>query len=1246
MKARALQLFRLIRGILVTAVVIIIIAAAVVVGVGRLMAPYADHARPHVERLLSERTGQPVSITKVEASWGGLTPVLTLHDLSVGETDEQTVSASRVQVEFGLADLLRPSRNPMWLAFEGMEIMVTQQADGKWTVGMDAPALDRPAEFDLTRINLGNLLLRNSRLQLKPRNHPPREFELPEIRLQTSPGEAALAGRIHPSGVTDQSVELRIVAELQGTTPTSVRAWLAGRDLRLEDWIGRLAENGLSPELKLLSETRLAFRSWLDWEQGKRGRLHGDISLEHWPAATAETAHAETLSLTSRFLLERDRDGIQLSLDQGRLGGRETAIDDLRLATDGEHWAVAADRLELAPLHALLLPWPGLAEWLPEYVSGTIRNLHVAGDRTGNLHAATGHVDALSVAPVKRIPGVNGLYLDIALDGDLAAITLGGEQPVVDWNYMLRAPVVLESLSGRVLLGRDLLIMENISVAHPAADAVADGLITWAGRDLFLDFHIDVPRATPDDPRPFLPAAIIPDTVLDWLDHALTGGERAQAYLQFFGRPRDWPWDPGIGEFVAHIEIEDADLGIHPGWPDAEALQGELTFQGRGMRGRTTRGRISGVSVHDAEVRIDDLKGDPLLILDIDGPGIDAGALAGFLGTIPVAENELASENLTYSGPVDLTLNLELPLSEGNTEHWRMSGKAASEALSVTHAEDLFHLDEVRGSVDFTRARIGPATLAGKLNGANVEIELEGVPGGQSRLTFQGQLSPEELLPPAWRTESPLPATGRSDWWIELVRQDGESRLSGTSDLVGTRLDLPDPLQKPEDTAWNVALDLPVQPAIDRFSFTLGDGVSLSAILGDDGWHWGLGLGGLRAPVPDTEQFIIRGKLNRLDVGGWLRVAGGLSPDPDMAGGTGGRMLLDVNELVMGTRSIGDVTLNLRRESPYWLLDVVGTGANGQLRLPASEHAARVAVGDFQRLHLSGPAEDEADEDDLQDEERRYVMLDPSTLPDLHLLVEDLRLGDLHAGRARVEAHSTRDGLEIETVQAGGDALRLSGRGHWQMLDGEPSSDFDLRLQFLDARQLLQAAGFESTMNARSGELALNAGWPGSPMDFDLRHLTGSLRMDLSDGSLPEARPGLGRVLSLISLSALPRRLQLDFRDVLGAGFAFDSLEGSFDLSDGRAQTDDLKIDSPAANIRITGTADLRRREYDQEILIRPGLGATLPVIGAIAGGPGGAAAGLALQGLFGGSLRDMGEIRYRVTGPWDDPVVEVVKQE
>ena len=59
--------------------------------------------------------------------------------------------------------------------------------------------------------------------------------------------------------------------------------------------------------------------------------------------------------------------------------------------------------------------------------------------------------------------------------------------------------------------------------------------------------------------------------------------------------------------------------------------------------------------------------------------------------------------------------------------------------------------------------------------------------------------------------------------------------------------------------------------------------------------------------------------------------------------------------------------------------------------------------------------------------------------------------------------------------------------------------------------------------------------------------------------------------------------------------------------------------------------------------LVTPHAGATLPLVGALAGGPVGAAAGLVLQGVLGKPLGKAAGSRYQVTGSWDKPQITLI---
>ena len=122
----------------------------------------------------------------------------------------------------------------------------------------------------------------------------------------------------------------------------------------------------------------------------------------------------------------------------------------------------------------------------------------------------------------------------------------------------------------------------------------------------------------------------------------------------------------------------------------------------------------------------------------------------------------------------------------------------------------------------------------------------------------------------------------------------------------------------------------------------------------------------------------------------------------------------------------------------------------------------------------------------------------------------------------------------------------------------------------------------------------------------------------------------------------LPRRLTLDFRDLFQTGMSFDRIEGRFQIADGNAWTENLTVRGPAADILIIGRTGLASRDYDQQVMVAPHVSGVLPVLGGLAAGPVGAAAGFLAQGMVqqGGDIEKTSRVHYSIAGSWEKPVV------
>ncbi len=141
-----------------------------------------------------------------------------------------------------------------------------------------------------------------------------------------------------------------------------------------------------------------------------------------------------------------------------------------------------------------------------------------------------------------------------------------------------------------------------------------------------------------------------------------------------------------------------------------------------------------------------------------------------------------------------------------------------------------------------------------------------------------------------------------------------------------------------------------------------------------------------------------------------------------------------------------------------------------------------------------------------------------------------------------------------------------------------------------------------------------------------------------------EVKEGAGKLLNLFNLNSLQRRLSLDFTDLTKEGFSFDKMKGTFVISDGNAYTEDFVIRGSSAIIEISGRTGLVARDYDQLVIVTPQVSSSLPLAGALAGGPAVGAAVFLAEKLVGKEFNRMAQVRYKVTGSWDKPVYTRLK--
>lgn len=1174
------------------------ILAAVLLTLTRLLLPELEGQRSRVEALASAALGQPVHIRTLSSRLRGISPLVVLEDVELLDVAGEHPVARFREVEVGFAPLLSLRRlRPVISAITvvGADLTLMRQADGALRVQGLAGADDGNAE---AAEGIGRWLLEQGRLALlDSRMHwrdlkTGRSFDVERVDIELLNSDARHQLSVEVTLPPGMGRSLHLALDLEGDVlqpgAWSGRGYMQGKDLRPAPWLEEWGPlGGLT-----LQQGVFDLRVWGEWESGRLTATDvvagvRDLALrgEHGELALAKLAAA------ARW--QRQDQGWELLLGDVSLQQQATdAAEPLqaRLRRDGEAWEVQVSSLRLHDM-ALVAPLLPMAEAQRTMVAamqpqGWVRQLRLAL-AGGELRHAQGILDQASVAPWHALPGFSGLSGRWVWNGDHGRIVVDSRGGTLALPELFRAPLSLQQLQATIGVQRTAagwyLAFDGMRLATPDIQLAADAALTlppdatpyldlrglfWNGRAV----------ATPH----YLPAGIMGNEALAWLDQAFRGGSVTRGGVLFHGPLAAFPFDGGEGRFEVDFGVHDAELFFQTGWPSLRQVDARVRFLNRGMSIEAETGQMYDSRISRAQVGIADLH-HPLLTVQ------GAARLSGDDAIRLLRETPLRRQlgdyvaALRMEGDSDLELEFALPLDNAlaKTQPFRLSGAVTLQDNRLWLAEVL-SIDAIEGRLAFTDSGLQAEALRARMLDEPASITIYGEGRGADARTIvaaRGQLQAAALRR---LHDAPLSArlNGRGTWQATLRVPHGEHR-DGTqlrlhSDLRGIGLDLPHPLGKEADVARTLELVHHFSGA-RRGQLQLAYGESLRALLAlqeDGGLQRGaLHFGAAAARLPSRDELHVSGILRDLELGRW-------------------------GEALRGS----------------------GKGAALPLRLEMEE------------LHLAAA------------EAEGGAAPDWSELPPLDVQINRFGYGALQLEQLAFQLRSNRDSMQLNDLRLTGPGLQLSGQGRWQ-LRPRSYSEAKLVLESPDFGHMLRHLGVASVFTRGKARVEADLNWPAPLSGFNIATLGGTLHGTLEDGLMDEVDPGAGRLLGLLSLQALPRRLVLDFRDMFQKGLAFSRIEGDFSLRAGDAHTSNLVMESAAALIRVEGRTGLVARDYDQRITVVPNLSGTAPVVGALAFGPQVGAVMLLFQRLLKKNVDEAARTEYRVTGSWDQPLIEKVAQ-
>lgn len=931
---------------------------------------------------------------------------------------------------------------------------------------------------------------------------------------------------------------------------------------------------------------------------------------------------------------------------------------------------------------------------------------HVAGlevGQDGGEWYAQSAVEGASVTAWNEIPGGGPIDAWVTYQGHGGTVSfVGDETTAFSIPSVYADPLDLSHASGRV--GFDVtrqgavISGEDLEAGWRGASAEGRfGLTLYNAQDKPGTFLLDLSFADADARNSrvlsWLPTRVIDDEQLrEWfsgdiggivkqgkLGLSVTLSDKEAPEGKMFVNPDD--------RFTLSLDIADGRLQYAPDWPALERVYGHLQMENMNLDGEVDHATSHGLTTRNATVKLADKR----LTIDGDVDGSTGGVL-DFLAHAPL-ESMSDSFGLWQSeGSVDAKLHIGMPMDEGSDVETDMTVDVQSrvDADSLVFPELQLTLGGVNGNLRYRREK-GEDYVTGDLGAKAFDgptlahFNIGGLQDGASGIDFRGRALGRGLLD--WAGLSRVGGLLSGFFPYEAsVRFDDQDNASLTlrSDLRSLGIALPPPFGKMPAAEVPLAIDADI--AAGAGSVTLGDwGHARWRTLGDQaqGQVWLEGWPGDQAAWPSDPGWYVLWRPNRVDTQRWvqaltqLRAAdagtvaqsdvgttieddvGDPSAQPVKDGGGLKRVALSTPCILVDGRCLGGLQADAAPLSDGWRLSLDGEIAAGEANW--QPNAAMPIDIDLQRLNLDAltPEEEstESGNDSTGQQSQIGSLMDqieiaphPIALPEGlakvprgHVRIAEFERQGQRFGPLDATWRADDDQLSVDPLTLTLGELDLSGSLDWDAAGDASLSRVQLQGSGGDVGSAFRVLGQQVPVTSESAQADLQLSWPGAPWQFALPLSTGRVEATMSNGRLRQIHSSGAKLVGLFNLDNILRRLQLDFSDVTSGGTAFNRIDGSATLYNGRLQTEGpVVVDGTATRFTLAGSVDLNRQTLDQRLGITVPVSQNLPLVAVMAGAPQVGVGLFVFDQLFGRWLDSATQIYYRIEGPWSSPNINL----
>ena len=952
------------------------------------------------------------------------------------------------------------------------------------------------------------------------------------------------------------------------------------------------------------------------------------------------SGHLAWRELAQGFTFESKRmdldAGVGRRFNTKNLFGSYQAADGKRL----EQGEFRAENLSIAPVLALsdYLPLSDvqrhrLKEALPQGEFKSISLKWAGPTEAPQDYSVKGEFSGLGIQALGKLPGFANVSGEVQADPDGGSIKLSGKRTQLDMPLVFHQALQFDEMNAaanwRIKNNQLKLTIGKVAFANAHMQGTVSGSYeALPGALGVADIEGRLTRADVSAVYQYLPR-VVGEKTYRWVQAAILKGASDDVRIRLKGKLDHFPFvGDREGVFQVTAKVKDGIVQYVPDWPRIEQVQAYLDFHGERMTISDAQGQIFKTRILRAKVAIPDLShDDPLLEVDGETQGSTLDHLR-FINESPVGRSiENFTSQMHAEGNGKLKLSLRLPIER--LQETRVAGSYQFQANKILLANNAPALDQASGKLEFTDQSIVIPKITAQLLGGPVTISSRTTPDGVVRLGAAGRFSAEGL-----QKAFPGPYTqrlkGGSDWSASVAVRKKAINWVLASNLTGLASELPHPLGKAAAESLPLKLERRfIDAEHDALSLNLGQQLAAQLQRDIQGDTTKVVKGkisfGANAVLPTQSGVWVDGELEKFDVDLWRSLLFASEDELPLLPIAGIQMQIKTLDF-MGRR-FSNFKLNALSQQDAWQATIGSNEMQGEVNWRSREGGslkARFKRFDYPEAAPSRGVQPAGGHD--------------FGLPALDIVIDEMQLKKVNLGKVELLANKQGNDWRIERLQVSNPDASLTADGIWQSWLAQPKSKLRMELEVKDAGKFLARMGYPERIRGGVAKLNGDLSWRGSPLDFNLATLSGDMKLDTRRGQFLKVDPGVGKLLGLLSLQALPRRLTLDFRDVFSEGFAFDSILGVMSVNQGVLSTNDFVMQGPSAVVTMMGATDLSRETQSLRVKVVPVVGDSVSLL-AFLGGPVAGIGTFVLQKILKDPLGQIAAYDYSVTGTWENPV-------